>query len=482
MDTVKVLDFGLPSGNSSLHCLIFFIIMSSLIPAQRYEASPSSIDPLITRVMLTISGVQIGAIWVLILLIFGLVIGIFTFRQSRRRRLREAAAQELEEEEDEEEGETAPKENEEEQEGEYSVPQVKSRCCECHKCCSPQTRRIFDICCVWFTIIMGLLALSLALYGALTAWPWSSDQNYKSSAFVSIPETMRDQAVRTGFHHGLLIRASIDCEDDLSADEASSVTPENAWKWGRLAKDSMIPSQYNWDDADDIAQRAAAAKQWIRGHALVWDTIKSGYPDQLNDVINSASNASQAAIDAMEVHFNAIMPRYANVTRVWDVVNEPIKGDDPPRVSGDHQGPLYRALGEQYIDEAFRISRKIGSEVAPDALLILNEAVNGDWYDRDSDKGQAFLALVDRLLERNVSFLMALVCKHIPSLSLHEKKMSNTTRSRLSTVDSRWNLRKWMRASRFTKTPVPMPLSYRRPLCPRINECAKNWDAISVWV
>ena len=255
-------------------------------------------------------------------------------------------------------------------------------------------------CCKWCMLIFCVIATALATAGVALSWPRGFPRNYQSEAYTTIPGTLRDQAVRTGVHAGLLIRASIDCEDELSAKEASSVTMENGMKWSRLARDSLDTSRYNWVPVDKTVDRARSANQRVRGHALVWDSLKLSTPDPLIRAVEASNNKPETARQAMFDHFAAIIPRYADVISEWDVVNEPIKGS-PPKVSGEFQGPLYTALGEEYIDEAFMLARNISDQVRPGTKLFVNEAF-GSNYDLDSAFIVAFLDLLDRLQARNV--------------------------------------------------------------------------------
>merc|ERR1712226_779756 len=121
----------------------------------------------------------------------------------------------------------------------------------------------------------------------------------------------------------------------------------------------------------------------------------------LENAIDQSNDKPATAYQAMLNHFNLTMSRYTDVLSQWDVVNEPIKGDNPPRVSGIYEGPLYKTFGEEYIDVAFQIARDVANQVRPDTKLFLNEAFAS--YDLDDEFNVVFFELLDRLIKRNVS-------------------------------------------------------------------------------
>ena len=83
------------------------------------------------------------------------------------------------------------------------------------------------------------------------------------------------------------------------------------------------------------------------------------------------------------------MTRYGDDVDFWDVVNEPIS-----ETNGMRDNLWFQAMGESYIDIAFRQAR----ELDPTATLVLNEFDIG-FAGRKFDD---LLALVDRLLAREV--------------------------------------------------------------------------------
>ena len=260
--------------------------------------------------------------------------------------------------------------------------------------------------CFWTSIVFGFIAVIFTIVFAGMAIPAVYPRTYEGASWAATTNTLRQEATRTGMHFGMILRASHDCEDMLSAAESSSVTIENALKWKKLLADpGQSLTEYDYAEADAAVDRVRDFDFRLRGHALVWDSLELTTPKALVTVIDdalevSATSAAQAARDAMRLHFNTTIPRYADVTTAWDVVNEPIKGS-PSAVSGGFEGPLFRALGVEYIDEAFAIAREeVIAAGIPNATLFINEAFSS--YDPTNEFNIAFFAMLEGLIARNV--------------------------------------------------------------------------------
>jgi endo-1,4-beta-xylanase len=193
---------------------------------------------------------------------------------------------------------------------------------------------------------------------------------------------------------GVFVGAAI-ASPDLSAEQATiprdfnSITAENAMKWGELAP---TVGNYDFADADAIADFAASAGVRLRGHTLLW---KHQLPADLEDTVEAATDSAAKLRELIDEHLSMVVPRYRDVVAVWDVVNEPLH-----EFTGDLDLNIFgRTLGETYIDEAFRRVH----ELDPDARLVLNEFfLTYGIGTRFEGKTRGFLDLVERLLDRGV--------------------------------------------------------------------------------
>jgi endo-1,4-beta-xylanase len=161
---------------------------------------------------------------------------------------------------------------------------------------------------------------------------------------------------------------------ELAAAQLTSVTPENAMKWGSVEPQR---GQYDWREADALVAFAKAHGQKVRGHTLVWHSrlplwLTSGgfSPDELKAL--------------MIAHIAAEAGRYRGAIYAWDVVNEPFADDGRWRRS-----IFYDAMGPGYVAIALRAARAAD----PDAKLYINDYN----VETDGPKMQALYDLVATL-------------------------------------------------------------------------------------
>jgi endo-1,4-beta-xylanase len=153
----------------------------------------------------------------------------------------------------------------------------------------------------------------------------------------------------------------------------SSLTPENAMKWTIVHPQA---GRWKFDEADALVRLAQRTGRRVRGHPLVWDQQLPKWAGQ-NDVEKNLRD-----------HIRTLARRYRGRVDQWDAVNEPLDDDGTltPNV-------FQKAMGERWIDVAFRVAR----EADPKAKLFLNEigAEQGPKLD-------ALIALAKRLRKRGV--------------------------------------------------------------------------------
>ncbi|MBB4793314.1 MULTISPECIES: endo-1,4-beta-xylanase [Streptomyces] len=166
---------------------------------------------------------------------------------------------------------------------------------------------------------------------------------------------------------------------DIASGQFSSVTPDNAMKWG-----SVEPSRgsYNWAEADQIVAFAQAHNQQVRGHTLVW------HSQNPNWLTNGSWTAAQLRT-VLQDHITTEVTRYKGKLAAWDVVNEAFNED------GTYRSTIwYDNLGSDYIAQALTTARAAD----PSAKLYINdynvEGVNA--------KSTALYNLVKSLKDRGV--------------------------------------------------------------------------------
>jgi endo-1,4-beta-xylanase len=164
------------------------------------------------------------------------------------------------------------------------------------------------------------------------------------------------------------------------AQQFSAVTPENAMKWGSLQP--VDAQTWSFDAADSIVEFARQNHLATKGHTLVWH-------QQLPPFIDDTTPPDELARESAR-HIERTVHRYRRDLFAWDVVNEALADDG----SGLRPTVFSNALGERYIDRAFRQAR----EADHDAQLFYNDyGIEGP-----GAKSDAAYALMQRLLARHV--------------------------------------------------------------------------------
>jgi len=162
---------------------------------------------------------------------------------------------------------------------------------------------------------------------------------------------------------------------DLAGLEFNIVSAENSMKWAYI---NPLPGTFRWGATDNLISFAKHYNQIVHAHPLVWHR-------QLPIWIREAPAANLEIY--MREYIDRIATRYRDDVAIWDVINEPIADEGGLRTS-----IWYNAMGEDYIDIAFRQARLS----APDGTLLLNE-YDVAW---DTVKTATLLPLLERLRAR----------------------------------------------------------------------------------
>ncbi len=139
---------------------------------------------------------------------------------------------------------------------------------------------------------------------------------------------------------------------EIAAEEFNIVTPENSHTWGWIQPQR---GQFNFVDADELAQYALDNGMALHGHPLIWHRQLPGWVQFMPQA---------EAEQIMYEHIDALVSRYRGKVDMWDVVNEALEEDGTYR-----QSVWFEAMQESYIGKAFRRAR----ERDPEAVLIYND-------------------------------------------------------------------------------------------------------------
>ncbi|MCI0711709.1 MAG: endo-1,4-beta-xylanase, partial [Chloroflexi bacterium] len=150
------------------------------------------------------------------------------------------------------------------------------------------------------------------------------------------------------------------------------------------AKFCMVQEQQGVFDFRDVDRLMAFAEEndmVVRGHTLIWHSCEPAW-------LSNGNFNREEAIAIMRDHIYTVVGRYKGRIPIWDVVNEAIDG------TTYRDTPLYRMIGEDYIELAFRFAH----EADPDALLFYND------YGAEglNPKSQMIYTMVSDFVERGV--------------------------------------------------------------------------------
>lgn len=171
----------------------------------------------------------------------------------------------------------------------------------------------------------------------------------------------------------------------LVFEQFNSITSENGFKPQFIHPQKEI---YVFEEMNVLVNASLANEAVVHGHALVY--AKSN-PEWMDDT----SKVEREAV--MTEHIEKVVGHFKGRVAGWDVVNEPLSSKKAPYKDGGNgleETIWYEAMGEEYIDTAFRAAHKAD----PQAVLYLNDY----GLERDGERWDALVALLKRLKERGV--------------------------------------------------------------------------------
>ena len=160
----------------------------------------------------------------------------------------------------------------------------------------------------------------------------------------------------------------------------NSITAENDMKPVSL---QPTEGEWNWENADKIANFCRENNIPLRGHCLCWHSQFADWmfvDEKGNDV------PKEVFYERLRTHIHAVVNRYKDVVYAWDVVNEAMADGDGRRAPWMREEPSpyrqsrhFKLCGDEFIAKAFEFAR----EADPDALLFYNDYNAADPAKRD---------------------------------------------------------------------------------------------------
>lgn len=178
---------------------------------------------------------------------------------------------------------------------------------------------------------------------------------------------------------------------DFIKHHCSIVVAENAMKPQELCVRGGGEGDYDFKNADALADFAAAHGIKLRGHTLVWheQTPSWMFTDRGKTV------SREVLIGRMERYITDVVGHFKGRVHAWDVVNEAfVFGESKPADdNGMRMTPYREIIGPEYVEIAFRAAAKAD----PDALLFYN-----DYESQHPRKVEAVIKMVKALKAQGV--------------------------------------------------------------------------------
>lgn len=152
--------------------------------------------------------------------------------------------------------------------------------------------------------------------------------------------------LKNDFYIGAAVSArSLAKRKEIVLREFNSLTCENAMKFGPI---HPFENSYYFTEADEIADFARENHMRMRGHTLVWHNQTS---DWLFKGENGKIASKETVYQRLDEHMSQVIPRYKDVVKAWDVVNEVIADADDAYF---RPSKWFEVCGEEFIEYAFR--------------------------------------------------------------------------------------------------------------------------------
>ena len=213
-----------------------------------------------------------------------------------------------------------------------------------------------------------LTLLALSSMTAATTWAQGLKDAYKGYFMIGVAVNQRN--------------VSNPDQMALIRQEFNSITAENDMK---PQPTEPKEGEFNWENADKIANFARQNGIKLRGHCLMWHS-------QIGEWMLGDNPTKEVFYQRMKNHIQAVVSRYKDVVYCWDVVNEAMT-DDKNSVDPYRQSPMYKLCGDEFIAKAFQYAH----EADPKALLFYN-----DYNECDPVKSQRIYNMVKAMKQAGV--------------------------------------------------------------------------------
>jgi endo-1,4-beta-xylanase len=264
------------------------------------------------------------------------------------------------------------------------------------------------------SLLMGAAGTAALTAGAVTG----ASSALGAAAWPDIPPTGRAPLWKQAERNGIVFGSSIatwqldERYKALHSREAGLLFTEDDLLWYQLKPGPGDP--LNFKPGDRIVDFAERNRQLTIGAHLVWDEgFGEGWTDEdLWDIGRRRAEKLLYGVIRKEVR------HYKGRMNGWIVANEVTDPEERDKHGFRKNVPWYQTIGPEYIGECFHIAK----QVDPGALRILNEfgfETTNEYGDRPEPRRRAFLAALDRLLDRNVPVQAVGIQGHLLAQDFH---------------------------------------------------------------
>ncbi len=210
---------------------------------------------------------------------------------------------------------------------------------------------------------LGAMTALLATFAAIIPGDANAQESAKPTAtntMLSLKEAYKGKfLIGTVLNYDAL-QGRAPLELGIATSQFSAITPENSMKPDALQR---TEGQFTFADGDRLVEIAEKNGATPIGHTLVWH---SQTPAWFFKGPDGGPVTRELALARLRKHISTVVGHFKGRVKQWDVVNEAIS-DTPGQVL--RQSPWLKAIGEDYIAEAFRAAH----EADPDAVLVYND-------------------------------------------------------------------------------------------------------------
>lgn len=171
----------------------------------------------------------------------------------------------------------------------------------------------------------------------------------------------------------------------LIVNHFNSVTAENAMKMGPI---HPMEKEYNWKDADAIADFAKKHGLKMRGHTLLWHAQA---PAWMFKDADGKDVSKEVLSQRLKEHITTVVNRYKDRIYGWDVVNEAIDDNDTVFYRKTQWLKIFGS--EEFIAKAFEYAHAAD----PKAVLFYN-----DYNTENPKKREKIYQMVKKLKESGI--------------------------------------------------------------------------------